>query len=59
MGERADHAEERQREARARTARQLVEATANGSAPLTHRQAEDRVNRAVNRGDAIRRNEKP
>jgi hypothetical protein len=55
--ETADQRERRIRDARARTARQLVEATANGKAPLSHRQAEDRVNRAVNRGDAIRRDE--
>ncbi len=57
--ETADQRERRIREARAKTARQLVEATANGPAPLSHRQAEDRVNRAVNRGDAIRSTEKP
>ena len=50
----ADEIEKRKRDARAKTARQLVEATANGPAPMTHRQAEDRVNRACNRGDAIR-----
>lgn len=50
----ADEKERRVRDARAKTARQLVEATANGPAPMTHRQAEDRVNRACNRGEAIR-----
>ncbi len=50
----ADEKERRVRDARAKTARQLVEATANGPAPMTHRQAEERVNRACNRGEAIR-----
>ena len=53
----ADERERIAREARAKTARQLVNATANGPAPLTYRQAEDRVNRAVNRGDRIRSEE--
>ena len=49
--------EARIRDARQKTAAQLVKATANGKAPLTHREATERVHKACDRGDAIRRSE--
>lgn len=49
--------EARIRNARAKTARQLVDATAKSDKPLTHREATDRVHKACDRGDAIRRSE--
>lgn len=47
--------DERKRDARAKTAQDLVRATANGPKPLTYREAQERVNRACERGDRIRR----
>ena len=56
--ERADHKEARIRDAIAKTARTLVNATSSGPAPMTHDQAQRRVLEARKKGE-INRSENP